>query len=127
MDTNKRKPLIAIVDDDVSVRESMKRLASSCGIDAATFASGREFITMLETVPWFKPECVILDVEMQRMNGLAVQRYLNSREPRIPVIFVTASEDPVIHENALALGAVAVLRKPVAGDVLILALHDLFK
>src|SRR5688572_6383813 len=113
MESIQNRRLVAIVDDEVFVRRAIGRLVSSWGIDTATFTSGREFIDLVEETPAFNPDCVILDIEMPIVNGLLVQKQLRSRRPNIPVIVVTATDDPRIREEALALGAAAVFRKPV--------------
>jgi FixJ family two-component response regulator len=111
------RPLIAIVDDDALVRQSIKRLVRSEGIDAETFASGCEFIDVLDEIPAFRPRCVILDMQMPGLNGLQVQEKLPLRRRGIPVIFITA--DPEIRKQALALGAVAFFQKPFDCDLFI--------
>ena len=100
------RPLIAIVDDNALVRQSIKRLVGSEGIDAEIFASGNEFIEVLDERPGFRPECVILDMRMPGLNGLQVQ----ARRLGIPVIFVTA--DIEIRKRAFASGAAAFFEKP---------------
>lgn len=120
---SKSKPLIAIVDDDESVCRAMKRLVRSLGMDANAFTSGQEFIDLIETMPSFQPDCVVLDVQMPGMNGLEVQERLASSGNRLPVIFITAHDDAGVRDRALAAGAVAFLRKPFNDESFITTLH----
>ena len=120
---SKSKPLIAIVDDDESVCRAMRRLVRSLGMEANAFASGREFIDLIETMPSFQPDCVVLDVQMPGMNGLEVQERLASSGNRLPVIFITAHDEAGVRDRALAAGAVAFLRKPFNDESFITTLH----
>ena len=120
---SKSKPLIAIVDDDESVCRAMKRLVRSLGMDANAFTSGQEFIDLIETMPSFQPDCVVLDVQMPGMNGLEVQERLVSSGNRLPVIFITAHDEAGVRDRALAAGAVAFLRKPFNDESFITTLH----
>jgi FixJ family two-component response regulator len=121
--TEKTKPLIAIVDDDESVCRAIKRLVRSLVMDADTFTSGREFIDLVEAMPSFHPQCLILDVQMPGINGLEVQEWLVKRGNPIPIIFITAHDEVGVRERALAGGAVAFLRKPFNDELLIKTLH----
>ena len=116
---SKSKPMIAIVDDDESVCRAMQRLVRSLGMEADTFASGQEFIDLIEAMPSFHPDCVVLDVQMPGMNGLEVQEQLLSSGSGLPVIFITAHDDIGAREQALAAGAVAFLRKPFNDELFI--------
>ena len=120
---SKSKPLVAIVDDDESVCRAMKRLVRSLGMEANAFASGQEFIDLIETMPSFQPDCVVLDVQMPGMNGLEVQERLASSGNRLPVIFITAHDEAGVRDRALAAGAVAFLRKPFNDESFITTLH----
>jgi len=124
---SKSKPLIAIVDDDESVCRAMKRLVRSLGMEAQTFGSGREFTDLIESMPSFQPDCVVLDVQMPGMSGLQVQDQLVSSGNRLPVIFITAHDEAGVRDRALAAGAVAFLRKPFNDELFIetlrVALH----
>jgi FixJ family two-component response regulator len=124
---NKSKPLIAIVDDDDSVCRAVRRLVRSVGMDAEIFGSGKEFLDLLEAMPSFKPDGLILDVQMPGMNGLDVQAQLATSGHLVPVIFITAHDEVGIREKALAAGAVAFLRKPFNDDLLIKTLQQALK
>jgi FixJ family two-component response regulator len=104
------KPFVVVVDDDASVGRAIKRLLRSVGIVADTFASGDEFLDTLSSMPSYRPDCVILDVQMPGSNGLEVQRRLAGQA--VPVVFITAHDDAGVRDEALAAGAVAYLRKP---------------
>ena len=108
-----KKPRIAIVDDDVSLCRALKRLLLTCGINAETFTSGREFLEVVNEIPSFAPECVILDMEMPGLDGVQVQARLASMRPHIPVIFLSGGSDALRRQRALALGAVAFFEKPL--------------
>jgi FixJ family two-component response regulator len=123
MTTKNSKPLVAIVDEDVDVCRSIKRLVSAFGADAYTFTSGGEFIDLLDTAPSFKPDCVILDVQMPGMDGLEVQRQLARIRSALPVIFVSGSLDRRIYEEAQAAGAIVFLHKPFAAEALLAAVR----
>jgi FixJ family two-component response regulator len=121
---SKSNPLIAIVDDDESVCRAMSRLVRSLGMETNEFASGREFVDRIETTPSFQPDCVVLDVQMPGMNGLEVQERLASRGSRLPVIFITAYDEPGVRDRALAAGAVAFLHKPFNDELFITTLRQ---
>ena len=103
-------PVIAVVDDDASVREALQRFLKTFGFQVATFASGREFLcsSRLALV-----ECVILDLAMPGMSGVEVQQQLAARSRAIPIVFITAHRDDQLGQRAIAVGALAVLREPV--------------
>lgn len=124
---NKSKPQIAIVDDDESVCRAVRRLLRSVAMDAETFSSGQQFLDLLEAMPSFQPDCLILDVQMPGMNGLEVQERLTTSGNTVPVIFITAHDEVGFREKALAAGAVAFLRKPFDDELLIKTLHEALK
>ncbi len=100
------------MDDDESVCRAIKRLVRSLGMNADTFASGQELLDLVEAMPSFHPDCVVLDMQMPGLNGLEVQERLAKSGSRLPIIFITAHDDAGMRERALAAGAVAFLRKP---------------
>ena len=101
------KPLIVIVDDDASVCRAVRRLVRSVAMDAETFSSGQTFLDLLEAMPSFQPDCVILDVQMPGVNGLDVQQQLIRNGNKVPLIFITAHDEVGAREKALAGGALA--------------------
>lgn len=117
--TEKTTPVIAVVDDDESVCRAIKRLVRSLGMGAETFASGQEFIELVEAMPSLAVDCVVLDVQMPGLNGLEVQQRLNKIGSRIPIIFITAHDEVSVREKALAGGAMAFVRKPFNDELLI--------
>jgi FixJ family two-component response regulator len=123
----KEKPLIVIVDDDMSVCRAVRRLIRSAGMDADTFTSGQQFVELLEGRPSREVDCLVLDVQMPEMNGLEVQRRLKTREHPIPIIFITAHDDTDVRDRALAAGAVAFLRKPFNDDLFIRTVQEALK
>ena len=104
-----RVPLIAIVDDDDALRTSLDDLLQSVGFRVHGFASAEAF---LQAQPAPETACLLLDVRLPGMNGLALQRQLGVTHWRIPIIFITAYADDNMRAHALAAGAVAVLSKP---------------
>jgi two-component system response regulator FixJ len=106
----KPAPLVAIVDDDASVRQSSDRLIRSFGFRTQIFASGREF---LSSVASGNAACVLLDMRMPEMDGLEIQRALAERGARTPIVFLTGRASEEEERRARSAGAVAFLRKPV--------------
>jgi FixJ family two-component response regulator len=115
------------VDDDESVCRAVRRLVRSVAMDAETFSSGQDFLDLLDAMPSFQPDCLILDVQMPGMNGLDVQERLAGSDNTVPVIFITAHDDVGVREKALAGGAVAFLRKPFNDELLIKTLREALK
>lgn len=118
------KPLIAIVNDDESVCQGLKKLAHLAGMEADTFVSGEKFI---EGRPWLDIDCVVLDVQMPKLDGLEIQKRLARSGFNGPVVFMTGDPDPRIREKALAAGAVAFLYKPFGAELFIKTLHEAVK
>src|SRR5882724_8686144 len=110
------KPLVAIVDDDVSVRQSARRLIHSLGYRAEAFGSAEEFLDSGQAT---ETSCLILDVRMPGIDGLGLQRRLAGSEPPIPIVFITARASEEEERRALRAGAVAFLRKPVDKEALL--------
>jgi FixJ family two-component response regulator len=116
---NIKKPLIAIVDDDESVCRALERLIRSLGMTAETYVSSAEFVDLIEALPSFQPDCVLLDVQMPGMNGIEAQASIRRARGAMPIIFITAHDDRVVRAQALAAGAVAFLLKPFTDALLI--------
>src|SRR5262249_33138727 len=104
-----RGPLIFVVDDDPSVRSSLKFLLSTVGLQAETFESADRF---LERKPPDVPSCLVLDVRLPGLSGLDFQRELLARNIRIPIVFLTGHGDIPMSVRAMKAGAVEFLTKP---------------
>src|SRR5439155_4328741 len=102
--------IVAIVDDDGSVRQSTRRLIRSFGYRAEAFASGEDFLASASAA---RTACLVLDVRMPDMDGLEVQRHLAARGVQIPIVFVTGRASDDEERRARSAGAVEFLRKPV--------------
>ncbi|PYJ14463.1 MAG: two-component system response regulator [Verrucomicrobia bacterium] len=117
-------PLISVVDDDDSVRESLGGLIRSVGFAVKVFASAEEF---LNSDHLRNTHCLILDVRMPGMNGLELQRQLAASDRKIPVIFITAHGDEEVRSRALNGGAVDYLLKPFSEEALLNAIDAALK
>lgn len=113
-------PLIAIVDDDDALRNSLDNLLRSVGFRVHGFASAEAF---LQAQPAPETACLLLDVRLPGMNGLALQRQLVAAHGSLPIIFVTAYADDDVRARALAAGAVAFLSKPCREEELLQAIE----
>ena len=116
----KTETLIAVVDDDASVRKSIGRLLRSAGFSVAIFTSAEEFLQAIDTCA---PNCLVLDVHMPNMDGLALQGLLASRDDKVPIVFITADDDENTRERALSSSAVEFLVKPFDDSRLIEAIE----
>jgi FixJ family two-component response regulator len=103
------KPIVFVVDDDLSVRRSTERLIRSIGLEVHTFTSAREF---LKNPRPKGPACLVLDVRMPGLSGMDLQRELARSEIYIPIIFITAHGDIPMSVRAMKAGAVEFLTKP---------------
>jgi FixJ family two-component response regulator len=111
---------VAVIEDDESVRKSLRRLLRSVGFSVQTFASAEEYLKVELTTP---PGCLIIDVRMPGLSGLELQQRLLRTGSRVPAIFMTAHEDPQARTQAQALGAVAFLQKPFDEKMLLAAIQ----
>ena len=114
------KPLVAVVDDDESVREAMESLMRSVGCRAEAYDSAEEFL-LSGRLP--ETNCLILDVKMPGMGGMALQGLLAGINPPLPTVFITAHWDEPTRAQAIRLGAVDFLRKPCSDEALLDAVH----
>ena len=115
------RPLLAVVDDEESVRRALARMLSASQFEVDVFASCREFLDSLRTR---LPDCVILDYQMPGLTGRDVQRQLTLAKMRLPIIEVTAHDQPALREQCLADGAVAYLAKPLQRERLVGLIND---
>jgi FixJ family two-component response regulator len=109
-------PVIAIVDDDRSVRRSLHRLLGSAGYTVASFASAAEF---LDALPRTQTACLVLDVHLDGMSGFDLQDRLVADGARVPIIFITAHDDAPTRERIERSGAAGHLWKPLDGEALL--------
>ncbi|MBN3779246.1 MULTISPECIES: response regulator transcription factor [Burkholderia] len=107
---------VCIIDDDASVRKSLESLLKAAGHTALSFASGEDFLLSDQRL---RAACLLLDFKMKGMNGLEVQRALNEKGARIPVIIMSAQRDEDVVRRALDQGALDFLRKPFSDDDLL--------
>ena len=114
------KPTISIVDDDALVREAIRRLIKSVGMNARDYASAEDFLSSNHAQD---TSCLILDVQMPGMSGLELQQRLADRGYRIPIIFISAHSNGQIRDQAIGAGAVDFLFKPFSEEALVDALH----
>jgi FixJ family two-component response regulator len=112
--------VVYLIDDDESVRRALQRLLRSAGFEVKAFSSGEAF---LQSENLDVGACIVLDIRMPGLTGFDVQEKLASMGIRIPVITVSAFDDPETRERARKLGAVAFFRKPVDGQAVIDAIH----
>jgi FixJ family two-component response regulator len=113
--------LVAVVDDDESVRESLPDLLREVGYAVQAFASAEDFLASGDQL---RTQCLILDVAMPGMSGPELQRELQRRGTAIPVVFITAHGDETVRPRLLQQGAVDCLFKPFSETALLGALHS---
>jgi FixJ family two-component response regulator len=113
VDTN---PIVFVVDDDVSVRESLELMISSAGWQPETFSSAREFLSRPRV---HAPSCLILDVNLPDLNGLDLQTRVAGERIDMPIIFITGYGDVPMTVRAMKAGAVEFLTKPFSDDALL--------
>jgi FixJ family two-component response regulator len=117
-------PLVSIIDDDESVRESLPDLLKEFGFTALTFSSVEEFLASNRID---QTQCLILDIAMPGMTGPDLQQELRRRRRAIPIIFITASRDITIRARLIDQGAVECLFKPFSDTALLEALKIAFR
>ena len=115
----KLRPLVAVVDDEDAIRKALERLLRSAGLAVQTYGSGLDF---LQSLAARQPDCVVLDISMPGMTGFDVQEHLKFAHAAMPVIFITALDDPGDGPRAIQAGAAAFLRKPFGDDELLAAI-----
>ena len=112
--------IVFVVDDDESVRASLKLLIESSGYPVVTFRSAEDF---LDSNFRGRPCCLILDIRLPGMSGFKLQEYLLELQARIPVIFITGHDRDRMEDEAMRLGAIAYLRKPFDEQTLLDAIR----
>ena len=111
-------PCVAVVDDEAQGRTALGRLLRLTEYEVALFESGEAFLASLEVR---RPDCVILDVHMPGLSGFDVRSRLHAMRADVPVIFITASDDPDLDRQAFEAGGRRLLRKPFSNDELLAA------
>ena len=114
------KPVVYVVDDDLSVRESLEALIAAAGWRPQTFASASDF---LGRPPLHAPSCLVLDMTLPDLNGLDLQEQLAADRIDMPIIFITGYDDVPTAVKAMKTGAVAFLTKPFHGEALLSAIQ----
>ncbi len=115
------RPLVSIIDDDESVRESLPDLVRELGFAAQAFSSAREFLASDSAS---ETGCLILDIMMPGMSGPELQEELKRLRRHIPIVFITAQTSETLREQVLAKGAVECLVKPFSDEALLDALNS---
>jgi FixJ family two-component response regulator len=119
-----KKPIVFVVDDDVSVRESLELLIKFAGWQPETFASGAEFLAHPRSA---MPSCLVLDVSLPDLNGLELQKLIASDRTDMPIIFITGHGDVPMTVQAMKAGAVEFLTKPFDDELLLSAIKHALK
>jgi DNA-binding NtrC family response regulator len=118
---NENDPLVCVIDDDSSIRESLRNLLRSAGLKVQTFGSAQEFLT---NRPSEAPGCLVLDVKMPGISGLELQRELSSGASRVPIVFMTGYGDIPMSVRAMKAGAFEFLTKPCSDEDLLSAVNQ---
>lgn len=113
--------LVAVVDDEESVRRALGRLLVASGFDVQTYGSGQDFIASLARNA---PQCVVLDLRMPHMSGFETQDAMRAAQCFVPVVVITGDDSPEARQQTLGRGARAYLRKPVDEMMLLDAIHS---
>jgi FixJ family two-component response regulator len=113
--------LVFVVDDDISIRESLELLIRSEGWQPKTFPSAQHFLTHPRTPV---PSCLVLDISMPGLNGLELQKRVAAEHPDVPIIFITGHGDVPKTVQAMKAGAVEFLTKPFNDEVLLGAIRQ---
>lgn len=115
------EPTVFIIDDDRGVRNSIRELVLSVGLAAETFDSARAYLDAFDAE---RPGCLVLDVRMAHMSGLALQARLAELRARIPIVFVSGHADVAMAVGAIKRGAVDFVTKPYQEQQLLDAIND---
>jgi len=113
--------IVLVVDDDISVRESLEALLRHTGLDVETFVSAQEF---LSRPPVTVPSCLVLDISLPGLNGLDLQKRVAVERNEMPIIFITGHGDIPVTVQAMKAGAVEFLTKPLNDEILLNAIRN---
>jgi FixJ family two-component response regulator len=116
--------IVFVVDDDVSVRESLELLILSAGWIPETFASAQDFLSRVRP---FVPSCLVLDLSLPGLNGLELQKRIAAERTDMPIIFITGYGDVPTTVQAMKAGAVEFLTKPFGDEALLTAIRHALK
>jgi len=119
--TSRGTPIVFVVDDDISVRESLESLILFAGWQPQIFASAQDF---LPRPPALVPSCLVLDVMLPDLNGLDLQKRLATDRVTMPIIFITGHGDVPMAVRAMKAGAVEFLNKPYSDEMLLSAIQE---
>jgi FixJ family two-component response regulator len=114
-------PIVFVVDDDISVRESLELLIGTTGWHAETFTSAKEFLGQPRPTV---PSCLVLDISLPGLNGLDLQRCVAVERPEMPIIFITGHGSIPMTVQAMKAGAVEFLTKPFSDEILLNAIRS---
>ena len=120
-DVPRSRALVAVVDDEESIRKSLRRLFMAADLDAVVYGSGQEF---LDSLGDRHPDCLVLDLQMPGLTGLEVQRALAGADVRFPTIIITAHDEPETRARCLGAGVAAYLCKPLHDEMLLDAIAE---
>jgi FixJ family two-component response regulator len=118
---NELSPIVFVIDDEPSVRASLKRLIGSIGLQVQTFSSAKEFLQIKRPDG---PGCLVLDVRLPDLSGLELQQELRNANVGLPIIFITGHGDIPMSVRAMKAGAVEFLTKPFREEDLLEAIHQ---
>ncbi|MET0379970.1 MAG: response regulator [Spongiibacteraceae bacterium] len=113
---------IAIIDDEELIRRALTRLLGAAGINSQGYASGQEFLATWRHNP---PDCVVMDLQMPGLSGFDVLQCLKNLGADMPIIIITAHDEPAMKQRCLQAGASTYLRKPLDDEVLINTIESL--
>lgn len=105
----KQRKTIAVIDDDIGIRNALERMLSIAGFGVHAFASGEEFLASVTT---WDPGCAVIDVDLGTMCGLDLARHPAVVAAKFPLIFISGTGDETVRTRAIALGCVEYLQKP---------------
>jgi FixJ family two-component response regulator len=117
---SQQQPIVFVVDDDISVRESLELLIQFAGWQPEIFASAQDFLAHPRTAT---PSCLVLDVSLPDLNGLELQKLIASERADMPIIFITGHGDVPMSVQAMKAGAVEFLTKPFDDEILLSAIR----
>src|SRR5713226_6209375 len=118
---NEKNPFVFVVDDDASLRDSLRDLIRSAGLDVQTFASAQEFLASPRPDG---PSCLVLDVHLPGLSGLDLQQELARADAQIPIIFISGYGDIPMSVRAMKAGAIEFLTKPFRDEDLLDAIQQ---